>query len=259
VKKNHTAATRIRGGISILLGLIVWQVMARKIGSGNVFLPTPTESALAIVELWQRERFAQDILWSTIRVTAGATTALLVAAPLGLLIATSRVASWLFEPLIRALRFVPVSAFIPISFLLIGTNEPQKIAVLFATAFLYILPTTIDSARSVERNYVDIGRMCGFSQRELAVRVIWPRIKPRVLDSFRTALSIGWSYVLVVEITGASVGIGHTMSLGQRYIRPSVVFAGVIAVSTLGIVSDYSLKAISRLLFAWEKTLTVPE
>jgi NitT/TauT family transport system permease protein len=173
------------------------------------------------------------------------------------LIAMNRTASWLIEPLIRALRFVPLSAFIPISFLLIGTNEPQKIAVLFTTSFLYILPTTIDAARNVERNYVDVGRMCGLTTTQLTTKVILPRISPRVLDSFRAALSIAWSYVLVVEITGASIGIGHTMSLGQRYIQPGVVFAGVIAVSTLGIVFDYSLRAASQYLFGWEQTLTM--
>jgi NitT/TauT family transport system permease protein len=63
--------------------------------------------------------------------------------------------------------------------------------------------------------------------------------------------------VLVVEITGATIGIGHVMSESQRYLNTNNVFACVIAVGLLGALFDLILRELASRWFRWEHIYTL--
>ena len=56
-----------------------------------------------------------------------------------------------FEPIMAPLRYMPISAFIPLLILWFGIYEKQKIAFLFLGVFVYLLPVVISAIRAVHR------------------------------------------------------------------------------------------------------------
>ena len=68
-----------------------------------------------------------------------------------------------FEPIMAPLRYMPISAFIPLLILWFGIYEKQKIAFLFLGVFVYLLAggRLVDSAGAgrVGANSVDAGRV----------------------------------------------------------------------------------------------------
>ena len=60
----------------------------------------------------------------------------------------------LFEPIVAPLRYMPISAFIPLLILWFGIYEKQKIAFLFLGVFVYLLPVVVTAIRAVPEELV---------------------------------------------------------------------------------------------------------
>ena len=63
----------------------------------------------------------------------------------------------LFEPIMAPLRYMPISAFIPLLILWFGIYETQKIAFLFLGVFVYLLPVVVTAIRAVPEELVQTG------------------------------------------------------------------------------------------------------
>ncbi len=62
-----------------------------------------------------------------------------MALPLGVLMGAFEPINRLFEPIMAPLRYMPISAFIPLLILWLGIGEAQKIAFLFLGVFVFLL------------------------------------------------------------------------------------------------------------------------
>ncbi len=66
-----------------------------------------------------------------------------MALPLGVLMGAFEPVNRFFEPIMAPLRYMPISAFIPLLILWFGIYEKQKIAFLFLGVFVYLLPVVV--------------------------------------------------------------------------------------------------------------------
>ena len=70
-----------------------------------------------------------------------------------------------FEPVVAPLRYMPISAFIPLLILWFGIYEKQKIAFLFLGVFVYLLPVVVTAIRAVPEELVQTALTLGASKR----------------------------------------------------------------------------------------------
>ena len=70
----------------------------------------------------------------------------------------------LFEPIVAPLRYMPISAFIPLLILWFGIYEKQKIAFLFLGVFVYLLPVVVTAIRAVPEELVQTALTLGATQ-----------------------------------------------------------------------------------------------
>ena len=80
-----------------------------------------------------------------------------LALPLGVLMGAFEPVNRLFEPIMAPLRYMPISAFIPLLILWFGIYESQKIAFLFLGVFVYLLPVVVTAIRAVPEELVQTG------------------------------------------------------------------------------------------------------
>ena len=66
-----------------------------------------------------------------------------------------------FEPIVAPLRYMPISAFIPLLILWFGIYEKQKIAFLFLGVFVYLLPVVVTAIRAVPEELVQTALTLG--------------------------------------------------------------------------------------------------
>ena len=146
---------------------------------------------------------------------------------------------------------MPVPAFIPICILWFGSGNLQKMVIIFLGAFFQLILMVKDAAASVRIDYYEAATMLGAPRRDLILRVLWPAALPQIFNSYRICIGWAWTYLVVAEIVGASTGIGYYIIKAQRYLMVPQIFAAMVLIGILGMVTDLVLAALHGWLFPW--------
>src|ERR671938_535894 len=163
------------------------------------FLPTPTEVVRGTLQLFIQYDLTTAILVSTRRIALAFLLASALALPLGILMGAFDPVNRFFEPIMAPLRYMPISAFIPLLILWFGIYEQEKIAFLFLGVFVYLLPVGVSSIRLVPEELVQTALTLGASKFQVIRTVLLPAALPEIFDSFRVMNAIAWTYVILPE------------------------------------------------------------
>src|SRR6185503_18208973 len=98
---------------------------------------------------------------------------------------------------------------------------------------------------------IDAALTLGANQKDLILKVIIPNSLPGIWDSLRIMIGAAWTFVVIAEIVGASSGLGHLMIQSQRFLRTDNIFAAILVIGTLGLITDYSFKFSYKFMFKW--------
>ncbi|HEV7892055.1 MAG TPA: ABC transporter permease [Pyrinomonadaceae bacterium] len=253
-------SVRRRLGLRALLGVLpfvalvlVWALLVHGFSVRQVFLPPPEQMPAVIWGMFASEGILGDILISCYRVMAGFIAAIAVATPLGILMGYNLRGRHLFEPIIGFIRYMPVPVFIPLCILWFGSDDLEKVIIIFLGAFFQLTLMIQDAAYSVRRDFYEAAVMLGAPRRDLISRVLWPAALPQIFDSYRVCLGWAWTYLIVAEIVGARTGIGFYIIKAQRYLMVPQIFAAMTLIGVLGMTTDLILGASHRKLFGWAK------
>lgn len=222
---------------------------------GALFLPSPLEVLRVLVrDLFTGERVLFDAaMVSTVRIVLSFMLAAAVALPLGILMGAYEPINRTVEPIMAPLRYMPISAFIPLTILWFGIGERQKIAFLFLGVFVYLLPVVISAIRAVPEELVQTARTLGASRTQVILSVLVPAALPDVFDSFRVMNAIAWTYVILAEFVNTTRGLGYLIKLAGDRLKTSEMFAGVIIIGIIGLATDALLRGMSRIFFPWRE------
>src|SRR6266496_4424088 len=138
------------------------------------FLPKPTEVIRGTLQLFIQYDLGTAILVSTRRIALAFLLASALALPLGVLMGAFDPINRLFEPIVAPLRYMPITAFIPLLILWFGIYEKQKIAFLFLGTFVFLLPVVVDAIRAVPEELVQTAFTLGASRAQIVLTVLVP-------------------------------------------------------------------------------------
>ncbi len=249
-----------------ILGLWVGLTAGPRPVVGPLFLPSPVEVLRVLVrDLFLGKpvgekghveivRVLLDAAWvSTLRISVAFVIATAVAVPLGILMGSFEPINRLIDPIMAPLRYMPISAFIPLTILWFGIGELQKIAFLFLGVFVYLLPVVISAIRAVPEELVQTARTLGAGRRQVITTVLMPAAMPDIFDSFRVMNAISWTYVILAEFVNTTRGLGYLIKLAGDRIKTSEMFAGVIIIGVIGLCTDALIRGAGKLLFPWRE------
>jgi NitT/TauT family transport system permease protein len=215
------------------------------------FLPSPTAVISAIVELFEKYDLGLAIWKSSGRVALAFLIAAAVAFPLGVLMGSFDAINRLFEPIVSPLRYMPISAFIPLLILWCGIYETEKVAFLFLGVFVYLLPVVVNAVRAVPEELVDTALTLGATKLDVIRTVLVPAALPEIVDSFRVMNAISWTYVILAEAVNSGGGLGYMVELARTHQKTSWAFAGLVVIGGIGLATDFLIRATSAFVFRW--------
>ena len=146
------------------------------------------------------------------------------------------------EPLIDFIRYLPVPALVPLTLIWLGIGEGSKIALLWIGTFFQLVLLVADDARRVPKEFIETGRTLGAGDRALMTDVLVPAMLPNMVDSLRITLGWCWTYLIVAEIVASNSGIGYELWTARRYGKTPEVFAGILTIGIIGLVSDQAIR-----------------
>jgi len=217
------------------------------------FLPSPTEVVRGTLQLFIEHDLGLAIWISTKRILIAFFLAAGVALPLGVLMGAFEPINRLFEPIMAPVRYMPISAFIPLLILWFGIYESQKVAFLFLGVFVYLLPVVVTAIRAVPDELVQTALTLGASRGQVVRTILVPAALPEIFDSFRVMNAISWTYVILAEAVNPEHGLGYMVELARTHQKASWSFAGLIVIGGIGLLTDVLIRATSSAMFRWRE------
>lgn len=242
--------------VAPVLVLVAWSVLS----FGGIvppdFLPSPVEVLRGGLQLFFEHDLLRSIGISSGRIVFAFGLSAAVAVPLGIFMGAFTPVNAFFEPVMAPLRYMPITAFIPLLILWFGIFEAQKIAFLFLGTFVYLLPVVVNAIRSVPEELVQTALTLGASRWQVLRTVLIPHASPEIFDSFRVMNAIAWTYVILAEVINARTGLGYMLELARTHHKPSWLFAGLIVIALIGLGTDWLIRAMYAGLFRWKEAAT---
>ena len=252
IKQEHTRARFLPlSFLSLGLVLLVWYIVTATGYIRPIFLPSPFATAKALWELLISGIFFKALLVSFTRIAVATFFAAIVGVILGLSMGISKKVESFFSPITQPLRYLPITAIIPLLVLWLGIGETMKITFLFFGIVFYFIPLVSNAVRSTPREYLDVAKSFGAKYEILIKRVYWPHSLPQIFDGLIVINGIGWTYVILAEIINARDGLGYLISIAGRLQRSDEVFAGLILIAAVAIGSDHILRYIRQKYLFW--------
>jgi ABC-type nitrate/sulfonate/bicarbonate transport system permease component len=253
----RAAVTNQRARSLALAGLLAffaaWCVLSYSGLIPPIILPTPTDVARAFPVLHFEEALVRSALASLYRVTMGFVLSGVVAIPLGLLMGTFPVIKHFCAPILDPMRFLPISALVPLFIVWFGIDDLQKIMFLFVGTVVYLLPLVVEAVENVEEVFLQTATTLGASKWQLISQVLIPGSLPGIGEALRVMNGIGWTYVILAEVINAHYGLGALITVAGKRSHVDQIFALVLVILLIGVVTDQILRFINTRLFDWSE------
>jgi len=250
------ASSRRMHGLAAVLGsLCVWGAIAMSGAVSSNKLPAPWQVLHAMSYLaWNdgHSILLAATLWSASRVAVAALLVMAIGIPAGILMGASPRINAVFSPLIDPFRSAPIVALLPILVMWFGIDELMKIVFLFCGSVVYLVPMVRDAVLAVPQSYWISARDLGATPLECVWKVIVPLAMPRIADAIIVGISVMWTYITVAEYVNAREGLGQMIQNSKRFSAMDQVFAGIIVIIALALVTYQTMTWIKRKLYSWE-------
>jgi ABC-type nitrate/sulfonate/bicarbonate transport system permease component len=234
-----------------ILGLtLIWQIAA--IIVDNPILPGPLEVAAVFVgELGNG--LAVHFLVSLWRVLISVALAIVVAAPLGLVLGQSKGLDRFISPIVYVLYPIPKIVFLPIILLLLGVGDVPKVFIIFLILFFQILVLVRDNARNINEKTILSVKSLGAGRRALFRYVYFPASLPAILTALRQSVGTAVAVLYIAELFATQYGLGYYIYLsGNTLFNYPAMYAGVVAMSLLGLGMYFTVDWLEKRLCPWQ-------
>ena len=225
-----------------------------------VYLPAPHEVAVAFYTSFttepqrRSEQWLHQSLWHSIQIIFwGFMLSSVVGVPMGILCGTFAAVSRIQEPFVEFFRYLPAPAFGALAVAILGIYDGPKIAIIFIGTFFQQVLVVANTTRQLDISLLEAALTLGANRRQLLFKVVIPGILPQLYRDQRILLGWAWTYLIVAELIGTSSGITWFITQQARYQNFDNVFAAIIMIGIIGLLSDVVLAKLGKMLFPWER------
>jgi NitT/TauT family transport system permease protein len=157
----------------------------------------------------------------------------------------------LLTPIVGTVRYMPVTAFVPLIVIWLGLGESSKILIIMLGVVLYNAIMVADAVKFIPNDMINVAYTMGATRRDVVFRVIIPASFPSVLDTLRVNISGAWNFLVIAELVASQNGLGFRIIQAQRVLQTEKVLFCIALIGLIGLTIDYTLKWISHRLTPW--------
>ena len=251
-KKPIPRKIEVGTGLVVAFGVAAaWCLMSYGGLVSSDFLPRPDEVWTAFVKELTSGALLKHTRVSLTEIYLGFFLSSVIAVPLGIFMGSFRIVAAAVEPIVNFMRYLPVTALIPLLILWIGIGIEEKIAVIFLGTFFQQIVLCADVSAQVSDDLYNVSYTLGANRRQVITRVMLPAALPGVMDTLRVTMGWAWTFLVVAELVAASSGLGYMILQAMRGLHPATIFVGIFVIGFLGLMTDLAFKWAKRLLLPW--------
>lgn len=262
---EHGSRRSSRIGAPVILAVVLllgWEGIVR---GGNVsenFLPAPSSLA---VRLWHELTVGPLLSHAGVTLVEalyGSLIAVLIAVPLGYLIARVGWIDLAVTPYVTASQAIPAVAVAPLLVLWMGYGLFPISLLCAIVAFFPMLITTVLGVRHLPRDVLEAARLDGASWWQSLIWVEAPLAMPSVLAGLRAGTALSVTGAVVGEFTMGGQGLGMLMTLFRDANDTEGMFVTLLMLTGMAVALFTVIRVLEALMAARTRRRTedpVPE
>jgi len=165
----------------------------------------------------------------------------------------SRVGEVVADPILQALRAIPLLGLIPLFIVWFGIGELPKVLFVLIAALFPMYLNTFAGIRGVDSKLGELGHVLGLRRREMIQHIVLPGALPQALTGLQLSVISSLLALVVGEQINASSGLGFMITQAQQFLNNSVIMVALIVYAILGILLNGAVRMIERRALAWRR------
>ena len=241
---------------ALILGIflvLLWQFIAMGIDAAYI-LPSPLQ---ILVKLWQLKEI---LLLVHLPATMGVTfLGLLISVVLGVFLSVIMDSNKNIEnalyPIIIASQTIPTTAIAPLFVLWFGYSIWSKVLVTILITFFPIAITVYDGLKSTKREMEELLITYGANKKDIFIKLKFPTALPYFFSAIKMAIPMSIIGAAIAEWLGAQSGLGYFSKRMMTQLDGAGVFAPVVLLSFVALISVAIINMIEKKLITWRKEI----
>ncbi|RLI39217.1 ABC transporter permease [Candidatus Bathyarchaeota archaeon] len=253
MKLKESIETIIYFFISIGIILVGWEAFSRLNILSPSLISRPSEIFAVLYDLLSKTApsgmplLLAHIYSSLYRLLYAYLIALAIGIGLGILMGQNDKVYWFFEPLITLALPIPGIAWAPIFMVWLGFGDPTILTVGVLAAFFPIVYNTAAGVRSIKKELIWAAQSMGADEKTIFFKVLLPASLGYIFTGIKLGLARGWRTIIAVEmIAGTLWGLGFMIYDAREYLRPSIIYAGIIVLAVTYFVIEGLIKLLEK-------------
>jgi NitT/TauT family transport system permease protein len=235
---------------SVLAILVGWLIAAAFLPPDVI--PGPRDVLREAIHIAVNDNPIQAIGITLLRITAAWAVAMLIGIPIGILMASGRVFNGILRDWVLIFMALPLVIWALLGVLWFGGSIMAPIVAGAAVAFPFTAVNVYEGVASVDRDMLRMARVYRLPKLVVLRKIMMPSMMPFIFASARQAFAMVWKTIAILEIFGASSGMGWEIE-GQ-YERASLagVFVWIIAFAAVMMVIELAVfSTFEKHTFRW--------
>jgi NitT/TauT family transport system permease protein len=235
--------------VSIALGLVCWELIARELP--RIVLPPPSAVLSRLVLDTLSGKLPTALLNALPAFFIGTGLALALGIPAGFALGRSRTLAEMFDPAINAIYAIPPVAFVPFLIVWFGLYLWARVALIFLMSIFEVIIAVATGCRDVPPELIDVGRSFGAEGIDLFRKVVCPATLPFVFLAVRVGVVRGINAMITAELFFAAVNLGFLMNDDARRFDTAGILSIVVLLALLGLFAQELLKFFEARALPW--------
>ena len=195
----------------------------------------------------------ESLLVSCERWAVGFSIGITVAVLLAIVTGLSRVGEAVADPLLQALRSIPLLGLIPLFIVWFGIGELPKVLFVMLSALFPMYINTFAGIRGVDSKLGELGQVLGLSRSEMIRHIVLPGALPAALTGLQQSVIYSMLALVVGEQINATSGLGFMITQAEQFLDNSVIMVALIVYAILGLLANGAVRLLQRKALAWRR------
>jgi glycine betaine/proline transport system permease protein len=222
-------------GVILILAVLAWRLSGWRLAVGVVAGMT----FIGSLGLWEHSMRTLAL------VIAGTLLSIVVAVPVGILMARSNWVERLFRPVLDLMQTMPSFVYLVPALMFFGLG---KVPAVLAT-FIYAVPPAIRltnlGIRQVPADVMEAARSFGSTPNQLLLKVQLPLAMPTIMAGINQTIMMALAMVVIASIVGAG-GLGSEVLNGIARLEAGRGFNGGISIVIIAIIIDRLTQGLAK-------------
>jgi NitT/TauT family transport system permease protein len=232
-------------GMTVVL-IALWEIAARVFSFPPYLVPAPS----AIIESMDTNAaiLIKQSVGTTVEILLGFALSVVVGVPLALAIFLWKPFARTVYPLLISSQAVPKVAIAPLFLVWFGFGLLPKVLIAFLIAFFPVVINTAMGLASLEREKIYLAQSMGLGSIATFFKIQLPNAMPSIFAGLKISITFAVVGAVVGEFVGGQGGLGYLLLIANGNMDTALLFAGIVALTVLGIVLFALIGVVERLV-----------